>query len=309
MNPKITVIIPLYNKAELVCRCLESVNKQTVLPFELVLVNDGSIDDSLQLATSYLEKTKINYSVLSQENKGVSAARNKGIEAAGTEYIAFLDADDEWEPQFIDKATQLIIDYPDAGLWGFAHDVFNENTGLRHVVNQDLTDYRGYLADFFKVSLRNEVVNSSKVVVKKSEMLKFSAFPVGIKVCEDIFVWILLALNNKVAYEDYIAVTINQVTDTSRACRPGEVPYPIEYFSQGSRFQCLPHNAKKYLWRVHVFHILGSCINANKKEALKRLSCGKKLFLWKNYTLYLLLLLPRIFFVALRKIKHKKSMV
>lgn len=89
----ISVVIPLYNKDKQIAKTLYSVLKQTYPNFEVIVVNDGSTDNSLS-EVSKISDSRIR--LICQENKGVSAARNRGIQEAKSDYIAFLDADDEW---------------------------------------------------------------------------------------------------------------------------------------------------------------------------------------------------------------------
>ena len=101
----ITVVIPLYNKKDTITRALDSVLNQQVLPDEIIVINDGSTDGSEKEVENLINPL---ITLVHQENKGVSAARNKGIELAKSEWIAFLDADDEWETNFLTEIKKLI---------------------------------------------------------------------------------------------------------------------------------------------------------------------------------------------------------
>ena len=115
---KFSVIIPLYNKAPYVRKALESVCAQTYRDYELIVINDGSTDNSTIVADEYLKAIDgIDYKIINQTNAGVSAARNNGVAQAHADYLAFLDADDWWEPTYLERMAQLIEDYPDAGLY------------------------------------------------------------------------------------------------------------------------------------------------------------------------------------------------
>ena len=94
--PKISVIIPLFNKGFIISETLESVLVQTFTDFEIVIVNDGSTDGCVQKIKDYTSDTRIR--IINQKNQGVSVARNIGVYHAKYEYIAFLDGDDEWLP-------------------------------------------------------------------------------------------------------------------------------------------------------------------------------------------------------------------
>ena len=91
---KISVVIPTYNRAEIVSRAIKSVQNQTLQPFEIIVIDDGSSDDTRRIIKEQFSYCRYYY----QENKGVSSARNLGIQKAESEWIAFLDSDDEWKP-------------------------------------------------------------------------------------------------------------------------------------------------------------------------------------------------------------------
>jgi len=103
---KVSIVVPVYNKAWCISRCVESVLKQTYQDFALILVDDGSKDASLSLCREYAEKDS-RISVVAKENGGVSTARNAGIEASDGQYIVFLDADDWWEADFLQTMIPL----------------------------------------------------------------------------------------------------------------------------------------------------------------------------------------------------------
>lgn len=96
-NNMVSIIIPLYNAEDSILKCLDSVARQTFSgEMEILVINDGSTDNSLELVEKYAANTLLNLKIFSQENKGVSGARNLGLREAKGEYIALLDSDDEW---------------------------------------------------------------------------------------------------------------------------------------------------------------------------------------------------------------------
>lgn len=99
---KVSIITPVYNVEECIERCINSVINQTYKDFELLLIDDGSKDKSIDIAKNLLEKSQVNYKIITQNNSGVSAARNKGIEEASGEYITFLDSDDYVDSRFVE---------------------------------------------------------------------------------------------------------------------------------------------------------------------------------------------------------------
>ena len=106
---KISAVIPVYNRAALIRRAVDSVLSQTVKPYEVIVVDDGSTDDTPRILAAYGDKL----TVIRQQNRGVSAARNAGIKAAGGDWIALLDSDDEWLPKKLQYAREFIKQNPE----------------------------------------------------------------------------------------------------------------------------------------------------------------------------------------------------
>ena len=121
---RITVVIPLYNKQDTIQRALQSVFTQTVQPEEIIVVNDGSSDGSEKVVESmYHQLVKL----IHQPNAGVSSARNFGIKEAKGDWIAFLDADDFWDIDFLETIMDLNTNYPEARVIMTAYKYFYEN--------------------------------------------------------------------------------------------------------------------------------------------------------------------------------------
>jgi glycosyltransferase involved in cell wall biosynthesis len=108
MSPRVSVIIPLYNKAAHVLNALDSVASQTFADMEVIIVNDGSTDGGARLAADYPDAR---FRVVSQPNAGPGGARNRGIAEAKGELLAFLDADDEWLPEFLARSIKLLEEH------------------------------------------------------------------------------------------------------------------------------------------------------------------------------------------------------
>jgi len=106
---RVSVIIPVFNAARYIGPAIQSVLDQTVQAHEVIVVDDGSTDDSAPIAEGYA------VTLLRQENSGVSDARNLGVQHATGDYLAFLDADDLWTPTKLEDQLQALEDYPDAG--------------------------------------------------------------------------------------------------------------------------------------------------------------------------------------------------
>ena len=109
--PLKSVIIPLYNKEQFIEATLLSVLNQTFSDYEIIIINDGSTDKSVRNATKAL-KGYNNYSLITQDNKGLSATRNIGISRAKGDIIALLDADDLWDRKYLEEIKELYLKYP-----------------------------------------------------------------------------------------------------------------------------------------------------------------------------------------------------
>lgn len=186
---RFSVIVPLYNKVPYIEKALRSVLSQTFKDYEVIVVNDGSSDNSLSVAEKVLSVVG-NARIINQENTGVSTARNNGIAAANGEYICFLDADDWWEPPFLEEMDRLIKDYPDAGLYCTNYYYVHNR---RSVLKLDITTgYFNYCKEYAK-SLCMSATSSSSCI-SKAVLTEMGGFKVQLKLGEDFDLWIRIAL-------------------------------------------------------------------------------------------------------------------
>jgi hypothetical protein len=199
--PAISVVMPLYNKASYVLASISSVQTQSFANWEMVVVDDGSTDDSCKRVAE-LGDPRIR--IIQQTNQGVSAARNAGILAAQSELIAFLDADDEWLPTYLDSLMALVVRYPAAGWYATSYEFNDPVVGRRKArlrgVRRDFEN--GILENYFEVATQSDPpVCSSAVAAKKSVLSAIGCFPVGIASGEDLLTWARLAIAYPLAYD------------------------------------------------------------------------------------------------------------
>lgn len=187
-----SVVIPLYNKEASVRNAIQSVLQQTIPDFELLIINDGSTDKSRSVAAS-IQDHRIR--IIDQCNRGVSNARNKGILSAKYNYIAFIDADDQWETDFLETIKDLITEYPDAGGYGTAYICkFNNIISNVFSVNE-----RGIVKDFFKQAYNGPILHASSVCIKKETFNTVGYFNEQITRGEDYDMWARLARKSSIA--------------------------------------------------------------------------------------------------------------
>ena len=209
MKPKVSVIIPLYNKAPYVRKAVESVLAQSYEDWELVVVNDGSTDGSDMIVSEYIDER---VRIVSQDNQSVSAARNKGVELAKAELIAFLDADDWWDERFLEEMIAFTEAYPNAGLW--ACNYWYVKRGKTRVAVKQESGYFDYAESY----LRNEAmpVWTGAVVLPKKSFEQAGGFNPIIRMAEDFDLWIRIALTRRMAFLDKPLAYYNQDIDLSQ---------------------------------------------------------------------------------------------
>ncbi|MBR3411538.1 MAG: glycosyltransferase [Bacteroidales bacterium] len=196
---RFSVVVPLYNKETYIRRTLESILTQTFVDYELIVVDDGSTDDSFATASNFLAGN-IKSKVVKQKNKGVAVARNNGVSLSHGEFICFLDSDDWWEPSFLEEMDRLIRMYPDAGLYGTAF--FLIKNGKKKVApigvdNEFCSGYINYCQTYARTLCMP--ISSSSVAIPKVVFNEFGGFRGGISLGEDFDLWIRIALKNQVA--------------------------------------------------------------------------------------------------------------
>ena len=169
---KISVVIPLYNKEKHIRHTVESILNQSFTNFELIIIDDGSTDSSADVVRS-IQDNRIRF--IQKQNEGVSVARNVGIINAETPYVAFIDADDEWDCDFLKEIVELIQKYPDAGIWATAFSV-QERNGERYELTYPflpLHDGQTLIENYFQSSMEYSPLCSSSVCVFKYLIAKF----------------------------------------------------------------------------------------------------------------------------------------
>lgn len=182
----ISVVIPLYNKRDEVGATLRSVLVQTLPPVEVIVVDDGSTDGGAEVVRTVGGPS---VRLISQSNAGVSAARNRGAAQAQGAYVAFLDADDRWEPGFLAEIAAMIREFPGCGIYSTAFWV----VGREGRFPAPCPDRRGVVGNFFRDSAHRYISIPSASVVPRHVFEQTGGFPVGMKIGEDLYLWVKIA--------------------------------------------------------------------------------------------------------------------
>lgn len=196
----ISVVIPLYNKEKQIAYTLQSVFEQTFQNFEIVIVDDGSTDNSVEEVEKF-DDSRIR--LIHQTNAGVSAARNRGIEEASGELIAFLDADDVWMPEYLATQYGLYQKYPECSVYACNYEFRDSEGKVTPTIIRKLPfeGEDGILSNYFEVaSCSHPPICSISIMVKKTAIQAIGGFPLGIKSGEDLLTWARLAVSGVIAY-------------------------------------------------------------------------------------------------------------
>ncbi|MHB9141947.1 MAG: glycosyltransferase family 2 protein [Paludibacter sp.] len=221
-----SVIIPLYNKAAYVEKAIQSVLSQTFREFELLVVDDGSTDDPLPpkggSMAERLEKLGVltpplgGWGVFSQSNQGVSTARNNGVKLSKYDYIAFLDADDCWEPTYLEEMKGLIEEFPEAGIYGCGYYIVKN--GKKRIAPIGVEpDFSSGIINYCKVYAKTLCMPlwTGATIIRKTIFESEQGFKSGLKLGEDFDLWVRVALKYPVAFLNKPLANYNQDVELS----------------------------------------------------------------------------------------------
>lgn len=208
-----SVIIPLYNKAPYVAKAIESVLGQTYRDFEVIVIDDGSTDQSLEVAKTFENKL---ITIVSQSNSGVSTARNNGVKLAKYPYICFLDADDWWHPTFLEEMKRLITDFSDAGIYGSGYYIVKNGQERIAPICVPQGFERGII-DYCEVYAKTLCMplTSISVVIPKHIFDEEKGFKSQLKLGEDFDLWIRIVLKHKAILVNKPLAYYNQDVDVN----------------------------------------------------------------------------------------------
>ncbi|SHJ49631.1 glycosyltransferase family 2 protein [Flavobacterium haoranii] len=296
--PKISIVIPLYNKGSIVRKTLESVINQTFSDFEIIIANDGSTDDSVAIVESFKDKRIL---LFHQENKGAAAARNFGIEKASGELIAFLDADDIWKNNHLEEIFQLYNDFPCCGMYcsRYAMKISNNKIIPIDYLPELKNDFRGVIPDYFRASLHYRVGLTSAVSIPKSILEKYN-FNTEVSSGQDTELFTKIAIHFPVAITDKVTMQYDFSTNNHLSKTPITKKKLFD-FSQFAKFESKNPSLKSFLdlYRIEYalnFRVLGAIkkSNAYLKDVTTEIPFKTRL----------LLKLPPFILRSLLKLKH-----
>ena len=311
-----SIIIPLYNKEKQIVNTIKSVLSQTFQEFEIVVVNDGSTDNSIK-ELSKIDDKRIK--LINQENGGVSSARNTGIQNATFQYIAFLDADDQWEKDYLETVSNMIIDYPTCEVFATNYKIVDTKGKERFPVDINLAFFTktkdnksGILEDYFYFASRTAPpLWTSAIVCKKNAIENIGCFPKGIRMGEDLIVWAKLASIYNICYTKRINAIYNFKTHDELL---DDEPLPDEVNYVGKELQGIKKITKSkslnnYISLWYKMRTTMYLANFLRKKAiiegLKMLKFNP--FKFKNILIFCLCFLPHSLRIYISKVVLKNK--
>ncbi len=207
-TPTFTAVIPLYNKREWAVRAVRSAAGQSFAPVEVLVVDDGSTDGGGDVVEQLgLPLVR----VIRQVNAGVSAARNRGIAEAKGEYVAFLDADDWWDEDFLHHIANLTRHWPGCGIYSTGFWIHRRN-GV--YINEHSIKISGVVKDYFRTAFGVNITWTGSLAIPRSVFDDVGGFPEGMARGQDLYMWTKVAVKYPVCYtptrmSNYNLLTVN----------------------------------------------------------------------------------------------------
>jgi glycosyltransferase involved in cell wall biosynthesis len=311
MSPQISVIIPLYDKGPYISRAITSVLSQTVQDFEIIIVDDQSSDEGPLIVRSFADPR---ISFIGQDHRGVSYTRNHGAHLAKSDFLAFLDADDEWMPNHLEILFRLIRRFPDAGMYSDSYQKFLKSGKLEHARYREIpkAPFEGILPDYFKAAARgDDPIAVSVAALSKKVFFLSGGFPVGESKGEDLDLWAKIALQYPVAFSSETGAIVHEEA-SNRAC---DIFHSIEEeplvkngkkaIAEGIVPERLLPYFKEYIARKEIDTAIIN-INAGDyilaRKVLARIDT--RYFLWEKIKLRSMTQIPKPLLTRIRQVKN-----
>lgn len=229
---KFSIVVPLYNKSRYIGKTIDSVLYQTYKDFELIIVDDSSSDNSVEIVNSYSDQR---IKLYTKPNGGVSKARNYGIEKATGEVVCFLDADDIWDRNYLLELSHTISSFPECGFFCGAYKIFSEEPssiiGVRDLSRFDAR--KTFVVDFLKMSVKIfGIIALTSAVSVKSEVLRKMDYWFDENVCrgEDNDMWVRIALTTPTVYSNNPLMLYRADANESLMNRKYNFSYSFKYW-------------------------------------------------------------------------------
>lgn len=268
----ISVVIPLYNKAHTIVKTLNTVMCQTYNDFEVIIVNDGSTDNGVEVIKMNFSDRRIR--IINQENAGVGAARNRGAEEARGEWLAFLDGDDEWLPSYLQTMVNAMEQHPQSDIIGCASYYKDLSTG--EVSAHALIDkYKDRSVEINYFINPDKMTHIGATLLRKSVFFETGGFDTRLRKNEDVLLLGSIAMHRRLVYVGeclhvYVGGVAGQATSDMSRLDADTVNYVevlnkfYELYEKGGKRNRLVRISIKYRGR----HILLGLIKTGQYKLL-----------------------------------------
>jgi len=262
-----SVIIPLYNKESHVGGTIQTVLDQTMQDFEIIVIDDGSSDQSRRIVQN-INSDKIR--LYSQENQGVSVARNNGAKKADYDNLLFLDADDGLMPTYLSEMSALIDEYPQAGI--YSTNFYNYKSRFDALILRPVNflPEQGIVDDYFETIQKYGNILASVTVIKKDAFHKAGGYPEGMVNGEDTHLLSKILLKEKLCFlnKPLFYRTYDSENQASARYQPSQADESLlDYLGTGVK------KADEYIIDYSLGQVAKLIKSGYRKEALKHLDC------------------------------------
>lgn len=202
-----SIIIPLFNKSKYIEETLRSVLKQTFTNYEIIIINDGSTDESETKVKGFNDDR---IQLYHQKNQGVSIARNLGIEKSKGKIVAFLDADDYWLPNHLEELAYLHNNFPNCGMYCSRYKIKTTKNHFQiPYYNGIESSYRGIVANYFLSNRPFRITWTSSLAIPKEILEKFNGFSPEVTNGQDLELWTKIGIQYQVAISNKTTAIYN----------------------------------------------------------------------------------------------------
>jgi glycosyltransferase involved in cell wall biosynthesis len=295
--PLISVIIPLFNKESYVVDSLMSVFSQSYENFEILVVNDGSTDSSLDKVKQFQDHR---LAIIDKQNEGVSTARNIGVVRSSGELLAFLDADDFWFKDHLLHVVKALKKFPECG--AVSNSFCRKAIKLENNFDVRYSLVRDYIN---QAALGKKTMWTSSSAMRRSIFEKAGGFPPNESHGEDLALWLQASLQAPVVFTDYIGAFYRETGDglTSKlVCYPDALTKSIDRILASQKCSAQERKSlERYRTRNALAQVITAYRHGNRQEAVRFLSVAKiyRENFWRYLGLLLLSYLPKKYFTII----------
>lgn len=253
-----SVVIPLFNKEVSIRNTIQSVLDQTFQKFEIVIVNDGSSDNSVKIIEGISD---VRIRLIHQKNQGVSAARNKGIEESKYDWIAFLDGDDIWKDNHLSEVKKMMTLYPMEKVFTTSFNYSDNRPMFKHRRNKEIFKIENY----FKESIKERLIWTSVAVINKECFNIVGVFNTKYIRGEDLDLWARLAKKYSIVKSQFVTA-IYRIEAENRSDKPNSVKKT--YLSNIDFDNIIDQDEYNYFKKNVIIQIKGCILNNQWKDLI-----------------------------------------